>query len=216
MRKHGIIITGIGIALALGIGACGGKAAVHPTTTSTPPAVSAPSAPVPDSSPAPAPSAPAPDSSTAPTDDVNAPLTAKIGETFNATMTDGSDVISRADVTVNKMTDLGATIEPADEYSSADHATKGRFVVFTITYADTTGAFDYNEFDWSVRMPDGQVFGSAVVMNDLSRFGQPLNSGTMHEGQRAKGILTFDIPRTHGTLVYTLDSISGQSAEIAF
>jgi len=186
------------------VGACSSHSSAKPTTTSTPPAVSQPSAPVPDQ---------APDAT-----DLTAPLTAKIGETFNVTLTDSDNVIARADVTVNKMRDLGSSyLDPTygGDKQFADHAARGRYVVFTITYADTAGAFDYNEFDWTVRMPDGQEYDQpGFVQSSTDAFGQSLNSGTLHKGHRAKGVISFDIPRTHGLLVYNADGGSGYGQEV--
>ncbi len=42
--------------------------------------------------------------------------------------------------------------------------------------------------------------------SDVSKYGQPLSSGTLHKGQRAKSTINFDIPKTHGTLVYSASS----------
>ncbi len=183
------------------VGACSSHSSAKPTTTSTPPAVSAPSAPVPDQ---------APDTS----EDLTAPLTAKIGETFNVTGTDENDVLYRADVTVNSMKDLGSSL-PANEFADAQKAEHGRLVVFTITYAQTLGAFPYNSSDWEVRMPDGQEYtGDAVIATSELHLGQDLTSGTLHKGDRAKGIITFDIPKTHGKLVYNLGL--DQTAEVTF
>jgi hypothetical protein len=186
-----------------------------PATTSTPPAVEQPSAPVPDQAPA--------------TDDLTAPLVAKIGETFNVTTTDENDMLSRADVTVNKMTDLGSSYldpaynggiagEPADP-AYTEHAKHGRFVVFTITYADTLGAFNYDGTgDWSVRMPDGQVYDDSFEHSSPpSKLGQDLLGGTLHQGQRAKGVISFDVPRTHGVLVYANSMApDAQTVEVKF
>ena len=150
--------------------------------------------------------------------DPNAPRAVDVGETFYVTATDVDNVISRADVVVNSVKDLGSVIPAADEYSQPDTATHGRFVIFTITYLGQAGTFDYNQWDWSIVMPDGQRFDpDAMTFNNLSSYGQPLNSGTLHTGQRAKGILVADVPRTHGSLTYNGGTFGyGQEVDIPF
>jgi hypothetical protein len=156
-----------------------------------------------------------------------APIVVKVGQTFSVTVTDASDTIARADVTVNKMTDLGSSyFNPAswdmagtdvrEQYT--EHATKGRFVLFTVTYAATEGDFTYSESDWTVRMPDGQEYNvGGPSSNSTDQYGQPLSSGDIHKGRRAKGVIAFDIPKTHGVLVYTASTTGfQQDVEVKF
>jgi hypothetical protein len=183
--KHLIVALGLALALA----ACSGATTSTPET-STPPAASIPSDSVTDET-----------SRIPPTQEH--PTELKVGATITVTTTDADNAIQRADITTNSVRDLGATIQDPSGYRELDeHATKGRFLIATITYVATEGTFDYNEFDWSIRMPDGQTYDPGVIV-DVSRYGQDLSSGTLRKGQRAKGIVTFDIPKTHGALVYS-------------
>ena len=190
IRKILVIVGLVGVLFAAGCTAQ--KTTAKPAKTSTPPAASTPSEPVPTE---------APSSSADPS--AFAPEKLNVGQTTNITTTDENDFIQRADVTVNQVRDLGSVIRDPDGYRELDeHASKGRFIVVTVTYVVTTNAFDYNEFDWAVVMPDGQRYDAGAVMSDVSKYGQALNSGTLREGQRVKGTVTFDVPKTHGLLTY--------------
>jgi hypothetical protein len=167
------------------LAACGGTTAHHASSRSTS-AVTQPTAPA-DTLPV----------DTSPPDtaaDDSAPATAAAGQTINLS-TDAGDSV---DVTLGKVAFWRRG--GGDDPTGPQYA---RFLVVKATLQATSGSFDYNADDFYVRMGDGQRYdqggGNVCCSND---FGQQLQYGTLHAGQRVKGVLVFDIPRGHGAIVY--------------
>jgi hypothetical protein len=156
----------------------------------------------PESEPAPAPSTSEPPSSLE--GDAPADLAHKIGETVSVTMTDENNYVHRVNITVNSVKDAGATISDS---MTTYRAKNGRYLVFTVTYEAEVNTADYAFNDWTVLMPppDGKDYGEATLTVETTKWGQPLamvGTGTLRQGRRVSGIVTFDVPKAHGTIVY--------------
>jgi len=210
---HVVILAG-GLVLAVGLAGCGGHATAKPATTSTPPAASAP-----DSAPGWHPPG-EPTDTPANTPASNTPAKGTVGDTVTVSGTvsgtDGNQVPISADITVNATHSLQVVKDPSGFAELDQRATNGRFLIATITYKATSDGFDYNPLDWTVRMPDGQSYDAGAVSDTSGlHLGQELSSGTLHDGQRAKGLVTFDVPATHGLLVYSA-GIDDDVAEWSF
>lgn len=75
----------------------------------------------------------------------------------------------------------------------------GNFVIFDILYTGTSGTFNYNPFDWTVRDADGRAY----EMTPAFGFDGPeLHSGTLSKGSNARGFVIFDAPKGLLTLEY--------------
>lgn len=101
---------------------------------------------------------------------------------YKATITD-DEVGDTLHVTV----DQPRTV--TDEYIKPE---KGRFLAVTVTYEALAEAQDINPFDLLVTTTSGErlqpTFGPDA--------GTQLDSATLNRGEKAKGAVTFDVPKT--------------------
>lgn len=84
----------------------------------------------------------------------------------------------------------------------------GSYVGFPITYECTSGSCDYNPFDWTIRSEDGEEFDPSFV----DTFDPTLDSGTLREGRKAKGYITYDLPAGEYFIEYTVSLWDDESA----
>jgi hypothetical protein len=71
------------------------------------------------------------------------------------------------------------------------------YVGLLVQYVCTEGVCDYNSFDFTVRNNDGEEFPSANYS-----FKPDLQSGNIRKGRKAKGYITFDLPKGTYSLEY--------------
>jgi hypothetical protein len=74
-----------------------------------------------------------------------------------------------------------------------DLTTNGHYVAFQIHYVGVTGSFEYNEFEFDMRGPDGTTYQSTI---DTDSAHPALNSGSVYVGSHANGWIFFDAPGT--------------------
>ena len=175
----------LALALAAGLAACGGSStgsSASPSTTAT--------------TVAPTTTPPTTEAATA------GPIILKSGTTTTITTTEEDGKSGRARVTAT-IKDAGRVVpDRNDDTGGPQYAEHGRFLVATITYVGLAGTYRADGAFWSVRMADGQVYNEGAVIDTGNlRMGQFLPHIRVHQGQRVKGIITFDVPKTHGALV---------------
>jgi hypothetical protein len=133
---------------------------------------------------------------TAPEDD--GPIVGKVGTALPLQWTEGGKVSATGSVTVNSAKRVA---EFKGDYTT-DTPKKGVYLVVDISYALETGSTDYNPYDWSVRDAEGHEYREAFVTQDDAN--EPLHSGTLTKGQKARGVIYFDIPKGAVTLEYSV------------
>jgi hypothetical protein len=187
MQRYRIASALVAGALVIGHGACGGSG--KNAGTSAAPATTKP--------PASAPTATGPSTPTGPT-------VYKNGQTAVVATTEDDGTFGRVKITA-KIRDIGSVVPDRDGVTGGpQYAENGRFVVATISYVGLTGSYRASAAFWSIRMADGQVYNpydSPVIATSNLRMGQDLPQVRVHQGQRVKGIVAFDVPKGHGVLV---------------
>lgn len=111
--------------------------------------------------------------------------------------------VSQDGVEAGEITAAGVTSTQAAPNEFASRPANGNYVTFTITAkATATGTFDINPFDFYFRATDGRhldlTAGNAV---EATR-DDDLSATTLNPGETVKGTIVFDLPGTHGELVY--------------
>jgi hypothetical protein len=92
-----------------------------------------------------------------------------------------------------------------DPYEGTIRPENGAFLVLTILYRVESGSLDYNELDFSAQSPDGTAYeegdGKSFEAETAMNLSGSLSSGTLHEGQKRRGVMVIDGPR-HGEILY--------------
>lgn len=101
----------------------------------------------------------------------------------------GYDMTSANDGAATMTVD-GAQVLGPGEY---DFTTNGQYIAFQVHYVGTTGSFEYNEFEFDLRGPDGTTYQPTI---DTDSAHPALNSGSVYVGSHANGWIFFDAPRT--------------------
>lgn len=78
----------------------------------------------------------------------------------------------------------------------------GNYVLIDVSYTCTSGTWNYNPFDWTVRDADGRTYDTSAGY--LSGYTDgTLDSGTVAKGAKARGTLVVDAPKGALTLEYS-------------
>lgn len=160
--------------------------------------------------------APSTQSSTAPTDNApstpSGPATLSIGQP--AAITNATDGSPWATVTADS---ASPSRTPLTEFASAPQ--NGWFISFKITALAADGissSFDINPLDFYV-LESGGAHYDAMSGNALENNPAPaLNATTLASGENVSGNVTFDVPATHGELVYAPNINGAPIAEWSF
>lgn len=84
----------------------------------------------------------------------------------------------------------------------SDPPKNGNYVLIDVSYACTSGTWNYNPFDWKVRDTDGRTYDTSAGYSS-GYDDQALNSGTVAKGAKARGTLVVDAPKGALTLEYS-------------
>jgi hypothetical protein len=172
--KRSLLALLIAAGVLLTVGPVAGGALVlrsalgHRTAASSPTASPSTEAPADDAT-----------TSTPPADD--GPKDLAWGTGYDATSNNGG----AATMTVDSAQVLGS-----GEY---DYTTNGHYIAFQVRYVGVTGSFEYNEFGFDLRGPDGTTYQSTI---DTDSTHPALNSGSVYVGSHANGWIFFDAPGT--------------------
>lgn len=75
------------------------------------------------------------------------------------------------------------------------------FLIATVRYTGTAGAFAYHPYDWRFRAADGTETPMSFI--DVPN---PLGDGTVRAGETVTGLVGFEVPPdTHGVVFYAPD-----------
>jgi len=88
---------------------------------------------------------------------------------------------------------------------------KGSYVGILVEYTCTQGTCSYNPFDFKVRNSDGDEFDSSS-----SSFTPGLESGDLRHGRKARGYITYDLPKGKYVLEYSAGFADTTSASWKF
>jgi hypothetical protein len=85
-------------------------------------------------------------------------------------------------------------------------APKHTFVGIEVEYSCLSGTCSYNPYDFTFRGSDGTEYDQAIGWDPT------LNSGDLHPGRKAKGWITYDVPKGSYFLEYQTSIVDNDSA----
>jgi hypothetical protein len=80
--------------------------------------------------------------------------------------------------------------------------TSGSYLRVEVELTCTSGSVDYDPYNFQVFDQTGRLFESAIEGAGDSM----LESGTLHAGERVRGTIAFDMPRSEATLLMSDDA----------
>ena len=121
--------------------------------------------------------------------------------TSNTTGSDDSDVPIAVSVTVQSIKTSRSAI------SRYGKSPKHNYVGLLVIYSCTRGPCSYNPYDFFVRDAGGNEYQAA-----LDSFKPDLQSGDLRTGRKARGYITYDLPKGKYLFEYRVNSFDKNGA----
>lgn len=128
---------------------------------------------------------------------------AKVGQALNITGNGGLKVSVTLESVKTATKGEGAIAEPPKN---------GLYLVGDFLIVDQAGDYDFNLLYLKYQAPDGTTFTGLDGNAATAGFEPSLSAGTLHAGQRTRGVVAFDVPAAGGVIQLTdpLGSVVGQ------